>query len=217
MKIIPYIADPSNFRVGRGGKRPVYIVWHYTANNGDTALGNGSYFAHNNGLKASAHYFCDESETVVQSVRDLDTAFAVGADKYVHPFCRNENSISIELCSKIDSGGKYYIPQNTVENALELTRALMKLYGIPAEKVIRHYDVTGKICPRPYVEHPEIWQNIKGVLAGKSIEKPLTFDEMKRILIVEVGLSPETVQYMSNYQYGEEMFRKIIKWGRGKA
>ena len=32
-----------------------------------------------------------------------------------------------------------------------LVRRLMAKYGIDASGVIRHYDVTGKLCPAPYV------------------------------------------------------------------
>ena len=39
----------------------------------------------------------------------------------------------------------------TVKAAIELTKYLMQKYGVPASHVIRHYDVTGKICPNPYV------------------------------------------------------------------
>ena len=52
-------AHTSNFRVGR--TQPVlYLVIHYTANNGDTAENNVKYFANNPNLAASAHYFVDE-------------------------------------------------------------------------------------------------------------------------------------------------------------
>ena len=43
----------------------------------------------------------------------------------------------------------WYFEDATVEAAAELTRYLMNKYGVPASHVIRHYDVTGKICPNP--------------------------------------------------------------------
>ncbi|MFI3313330.1 MAG: N-acetylmuramoyl-L-alanine amidase [Eubacteriales bacterium] len=136
-----------------------YLVLHYTANNGDTAQNNATYFA-NNVVYASVHYFVDESG-VVQSVDDGDTAWHCGASSYVHPTCRNGNSIGIEMCSRKDDNGNYYIKDETVANALELTKKLMETYGIPAENVVRHYDVTGKSCPAPWVLDTAQWTTFK--------------------------------------------------------
>ncbi|MCD7947192.1 MAG: N-acetylmuramoyl-L-alanine amidase [Oscillospiraceae bacterium] len=144
----------SNYTSGRAGTIQ-YIVLHYTANNGDTAQGNCNYFAGAN-RQASAHFFCDES-SIWQSVKETDTAWHCGASNYKHSYCRNYNSIGIEMCSRKDSAGNYYIKPETVENARQLTLALMAQYGIPAERVIRHYDVTGKSCPAPWVTDGAQW------------------------------------------------------------
>lgn len=149
-------ANSGNFTPGRS-QNIAYIVIHYTANNGDTAKNNCLYFQ-NNVVKASSHYFVDENEAV-QSVQDSDTAWHCGASSYVHPTCRNANSIGVELCSRQDAEGTYYFLKETQQRAAELVRQLMETYGIPAENVLRHYDVTGKKCPAPYVENPAAWQS----------------------------------------------------------
>ena len=78
MMDIPFLqAHTSNFYSGRGGNSIKYIVVHYTAGNGDTAMNNAQYFHNNSGLQASAHYFVDE-HSVVQSVRDTDGAWHCG-------------------------------------------------------------------------------------------------------------------------------------------
>lgn len=161
---MPYIfsainAKNTNFGKERQVNSIKYIVIHYTGNNGDTAKGNGNYFAYNN-TGASAHYFADENN-VVQSVRDNYVAWHCGGKKYYHNNCRNENSIGIELCSEKDSKGEFYFNEGTVNNALELTKKLMTKYNVPAENVIRHYDVTHKICPAPFVNNGRAWQNFK--------------------------------------------------------
>ena len=93
-----------------------------------------------------------------QSVEDEDIAWHCGASSYKHAECRNSNSIGIELCVRkkntknLGATDKdWYFEDATVEAAAELTRYLMNKYGVPASHVIRHYDVTGKICPNPYV------------------------------------------------------------------
>lgn len=147
--------DPSNYRAGR--TQPVrYIVLHYTAGNGDTARNNCDYYHRVGGLQASAHYFCDEYGAM-QSVREGDTAWHCGARAYWHPECRNGNSIGIEMCSRKRADGSYYIKPETVANAATLAREIMQRYGIDTDHVLRHYDVTGKRCPMPWVDDPAQW------------------------------------------------------------
>ena len=150
MEVKEMLAHPSNFTKGRKQKIQ-YIVVHYTANNGDTAEGNGKYFSGAD-RNTSAHYFVDEIK-IVRSVFDKDTAWHCGAKIYRHKKCRNENSIGVEMCSKKDSNGQYYINQKTQNNAAELVKWLMKKYDIPIENVLRHYDVTGKLCPEPFAKN----------------------------------------------------------------
>ena len=154
--------DPSNYRAGR--TQPVrYIVMHYTANNGDTAKNNCDYYHRVGGLQASAHYFCDE-HGAMQSVLECDTAWHCGARAYWHPECRNGNSIGIEMCSRKRADGSYYIKPETVANAAALAREIMQRYGIDTDHVLRHYDVTGKRCPMPWVDDPAQWVAFKDML-----------------------------------------------------
>lgn len=162
--------DPSNYRAGR--TQPVrYIVMHYTANNGDTARNNCDYYHRVGGLQASAHYFCDEYGAM-QSVREGDTAWHCGARAYWHPECRNGNSIGIEMCSRKRADGSYYIKPETVANAAALAREIMQRYGIDTEHVVRHYDVTGKRCPMPWVDDPAQWTAFLAMLTlGRTNEE----------------------------------------------
>ena len=164
MVIQKLLANKSNYTKNRT-KKIEYIVIHYTANNGDTAKGNCNYFNSPN-RNASAHYFVDENE-IWQSVEDSDTAWHCGTNgKYYHSKCRNDNAIGIELCSERDSKGMYYFNQETINNAIELTKMLMKKYNIPIENIVRHYDVTKKVCPAPFVNNSIAWDNFKESVEG---------------------------------------------------
>lgn len=156
--------NSTNYKTGRTGDIK-YIVIHYTANNGDTAKNNADYFAKNKNLSSSAHYFVDEN-CVWQSVKDTDTAWHCGAKSYKHSHCRNDNSIGIELCSRKDSNGNYYFKDETIKNAADLAKSLMAKYNIPSANVIRHYDVTGKLCPAPMVNNASLWNNFKGMISA---------------------------------------------------
>ena len=148
------LANAKNFGKTRSLSTIKYIVIHYTSNDGDTDTNNGKYFR-DYVVKASAHYFVD-SDSITQSVKDNVIAYSVGGNKYAscaqtgggkyYGKCTNSNSISIELCDDVKNG-VVYPSDKTIENALELTRHLMKKYNVPKERVIRHFDVTGKLCP----------------------------------------------------------------------
>lgn len=172
---IPFVpADPSNYYSGRGGNSIKYIVMHYTANDGDTDEGNAHYFQ-GAGRRASAHYFVDK-DSVTQSVRDNDAAWHCGGDleSSHHPLrgiCMNRNSLGVEMCSDI-VGGKYTITPQTVDRAVELVRWLMDKYGIDADHVVRHYDVTGKLCPEPWVRDESLWRKFKARLTAPVEPEP---------------------------------------------
>ena len=178
MQINKLLAHSSNYIKGRTGSIQ-YIVIHYTANNGDTAKGNCNYFAAAN-KNASAHYFVDEND-IYQSVEDSNTAWHCGTTGTYYSKCRNSTSIGVELCSRKDSKGNYYFMDKTVCNAVELVKTLMDRYNVPKEKVIRHYDVTHKICPAPFVNNTVAWGNFKKRLEDKKIAD--TYDEAIKVLI----------------------------------
>lgn len=149
------LANRANYGGTRDKKDIKYIVIHYTANDGDTDENNGIYFAREV-TKTSAHYFVDD-DSITQTVPDDTIAYSVGGTRYAnyqetggakfYQLCRNANSISIELCDDVKDG-VVYPSQKTIENAIELTKHLMEKFNIPISQVIRHFDVTGKICPR---------------------------------------------------------------------
>ena len=168
MNIQKKLAHPSNY-TEQTGRKIKYIVIHYTGNNGDSAEGNCIYFTGKN-RDASAHYFVDELEAW-QSVEDKDKAWHCGGvDDYKHPECRNSNSLGIEICSRLDADGLYYFEPEAVALALELTRAKMLEYNIPATNVVRHYDVTGKHCPAPFVYDADQWAEFKKALEVENVK-----------------------------------------------
>lgn len=178
MKINFKACQSNNYQKGRTGKIE-YLVIHYTANNGDTALGNASYFARAK-VGASAHYFVDQKE-VWQSVRDVDAAWHCGGGLQgsgghaFHGRCKNSNSLGVEMCSA-KHNGTYYIPEDTQKNTVALVQELMAKYNIPLDRVIRHYDVTGKLCPRPFVDEAK-WAAFK-----ERIGDDMTEAEVKKIM-----------------------------------
>ena len=150
-----------NYTKGNG-KQNKYIVIHYVGATGG-AEANCKYFKSVN-RQASAHYFVGHQGEIWQCVEDKDIAWHCGANSYKHAYCRNTNSIGIELCCRKKADGTWYFEDATVAAAVELVRELMKKYNIPIGNVIRHYDVTGKTCPEPYVRDAAAWNGFKNKL-----------------------------------------------------
>lgn len=142
-------------------KQNKYIVLHYVGAEGG-AEANCKYFERFY-RGASAHYFVGHAGEVWQCVEDSNIAWHCGAVKYKHKECRNTNSIGIEMCCRKGANG-WYFEQATITAAIGLVKELMRKYNIPVENVIRHYDVTGKICPQPYVANNAAWESFKAAL-----------------------------------------------------
>lgn len=129
------------------------IVIHYTANPGTTAMQNRDYFE---GLKdshltkASSHFVVGMEGEIVQCVPTWEVAYASND--------RNHDTVSIETCHPKEDG-KY--TKETYESLVELTAWLCKKFGLDEKDVIRHYDVTGKICPKYFVENEAAWKKFR--------------------------------------------------------
>ena len=128
------------------------IVVHYVANPCSTARENRSYFEQlkdqtgENATSASSHFVIGLEGEVVQCVPLTEVAYASNH--------RNSDTISIECCHP-DETGKFY--DSTYESLVELCAYFCTEFKLKPEDVIRHYDVTGKICPKYFVDHEDAW------------------------------------------------------------
>ena len=112
MKVVKSLIK-CNFET-RTNRKIEYIVIHYTAglsSKKGSALNCARGTFSNPNTKASAHYICDD-ETIVQAVEDKNKSWHCGTKgKYYHSYCRNDNSIGIEISSNYRGGipaGKQY-------------------------------------------------------------------------------------------------------------
>jgi N-acetylmuramoyl-L-alanine amidase CwlA len=146
----------------RNGKKPEFIVIHYTAgvtSRAGSAVNVSNYYKNSNDVSAD---FTVDDEDIVQYNGDIRNRYTwhCGGKKYgtkggsFYGKCTNANSIGVEICS-VNSTGKmqnandrsYAFTPAAVANAAKLVKKIMAEYGIPADRVIRHYDVNGKPCP----------------------------------------------------------------------
>ena len=141
----------------KSNRRIDYIVLHYYGAL-SSAINNSNYFKEvYRGV--SAHYFVDDQD-IIRVVRDKDVAWSVG-DKTIGALkskVSNSNSINIEMRpykinpNSVSSQDRdWYFHEETLANTIDIVKYLMAEHNIPISKVIRHHDVTGKLCPRPFV------------------------------------------------------------------
>ncbi|TWJ84371.1 hypothetical protein CHCC20496_4373 [Bacillus licheniformis] len=153
------------------------IVMHWTATPGASALNERNYF---NGTciadkrYASAHYFVDRKEAqhiipeneVAYHAHDQNRCYV----SFLKPNA-NTTAIGVEMC--VEKDGK--IHSETVQNAAELVADLCKRYGLSTDKIVRHYDVTNKSCPTPWVRDASqlttFRKKVDALLGNKTVSK----------------------------------------------
>ena len=133
-------------RSGRALEEVRGIVVHYVGNPGTSAQANRNYFA-NIGTQVCSHFVIGLEGEIIQCV-PLDERSAASND-------RNRDTISIEVCHP-DASGKFN--ESSYASLVKLTALLCTEFELESSDVIRHYDVTGKLCPLYYVENGEAWE-----------------------------------------------------------
>ncbi|MDY2628426.1 MAG: peptidoglycan recognition family protein [Lachnospiraceae bacterium] len=132
------------------------IVVHYVANPGSTGWDNWHYFeglSESHERKAGAHFIIGLDGTIIQCVPLDELTYCSNS--------RNVDTISIECCHP-DEDGKF--TDETYNSLVRLCRWLKDYYDLDKEDVIRHYDVTGKLCPLYFVEHEDAWEEFRDEL-----------------------------------------------------
>lgn len=159
----------SQVPASRGNNPIQWIVIHYlgVANADNENLYGGGYGGHYYVSRAGKIYKAADPRTAV--VWQCGGGLQGSGGHQYHGICTNYNSIGIE--NGVCYDGTWYFTQETQESLVFLVSKLMDEYGIDINHVIRHYDVTGKICPAPYVNNDNYktswtWDQFKTNLAS---------------------------------------------------
>lgn len=150
-----------------------YIVVHYTGSGTSrpgSARANCIYFSGGN-RNASAHYFIDDEHIFEYADPSQWACWHVG-DGHGRYGITNANSVGIEVCN---DGGEY--TQAEKERLRFLVGSLMAQFGVPASRVVRHYDASRKCCPAPYAPNGEDptgarWNALHAYVTGGSASAP---------------------------------------------
>lgn len=144
---------------GQGGRPgwpsiPKAVVIHWTANinPGADAIANRNYFENHPEKKVSAHYIVDDHQ-VIRCIEEGEVAYHVGAKIYKQEALQrlssypNNCTIGIEMC--VNRDGDF---QQTYKNTIDLVAGILHYFNWNTDRLWRHYDVTGKDCPRFFVD-----------------------------------------------------------------
>lgn len=192
-KLIP--KNPYS-RPGTKLQKVVKIINHFTANPGASAFNHYKYFGfslveQNNRLPknkrryASAQIFVDKNEAYLIIPLD-EVAYAANDGSYrgIQELKPNANykSISVELC--IENDGTFH--PETIKRAAQINAELCRMFDLdPLQDVVRHYDVTHKNCPAPWVKEPEKFDEFKKLVRADLTNK--TLGKLEEKIIMELN------------------------------
>ena len=148
LTVNPYSRPGDELKTIRG------VVIHYVGNPSTTAKANRDYFeslsAGTDGTYASSHFVVGLEGEVIQCVPLNEIAYASNS--------RNTDTVSIECCHP-DETGKF--TDATYDSLVQLTAFLCSKFNLTENDVIRHYDITGKDCPKYFVENEAAWETFR--------------------------------------------------------
>jgi N-acetylmuramoyl-L-alanine amidase len=185
IKIRHYLT-PNEYSRPQKPNTPKGIIIHYTAVYGQKALQTIAYFESLKNQKtkkqiyASTQFVVDINGDVYQLMPENEMCYGVSTpiDYANNPYpievhnvfgkSVNKNALQIEMC--IDNDGN--LTKEAILSTTELVKDILKRYNLGTNKVFRHYDCTGKICPKPFVDDEKAWLNfLVGIAFNTEIQK----------------------------------------------
>ncbi|MGC5328870.1 N-acetylmuramoyl-L-alanine amidase [Brevibacillus sp. SYSU BS000544] len=193
-----YIHVNQFSRDGRSLNSQSFTVWHYTADPGATDENERNYFESLknqnpndsvNDRYAGAHIFIHRHDARI-IIPLWERAYHSGDSWY------NLNAIGIELC--IEKDGSFH--PETIATAIKVGALLQLLFGYRTDRNIRHYDVTGKICPKPWVDNPSLFSKFKKdletqlqIYVNPPVSKPVNTVNSQTVVKLEIDAKPTEI------------------------
>lgn len=138
-----------------------YITIHSTANLKSTAQNERDWLTNPENEGTASWHICVDEKEAIEAVPLNEVAWHAGDGRGQG----NRASIGIEIC---ESGDRH----KTLQNAAELVAKMLKERGWGIDKLRRHYDWSGKICPRIFYDgYWAGWDNFKLEVAKRLEDK----------------------------------------------
>jgi len=154
------------------------VVWHYTQNPGQSPLGAFEYFNDPTKTAYSGCHYCIGTDGQIYQFADAERAvWHAGGESYTQ-WALNQYAnwttnqagktpnwafIGVEMCHLDDTGKP---TDATLKASVWLAKHLISEYNLKSCNMVRHYDLTGKICPKYWVDNPQAWAGFKRRVRG---------------------------------------------------
>lgn len=158
-------------RVGKNLNKLLGVVIHYVGVNNQKPEETVNYFESlkegKNQIYASAHYVIGIDGDGINCVPDTEVAYHCGAKEYKKGIIEklsqypNYTTIGIEMCHT-EKG----FSDETLETSAKLVAQILVENDLTISDVYRHFDITGKLCPKFFVENESDWNNFKNKIKG---------------------------------------------------
>jgi N-acetylmuramoyl-L-alanine amidase CwlA len=175
------------------------LVIHYIGNANTSAMANRNYFnnlpkinaavtARNNTptvirrkeqlTYASAHYLIGLEGEILAVIPETEIAYTAGGLTYSHlahtlffdkkrdVIYPHDKCLNIEVCHPDSSG---IFNQASIDSLIELSADIVNRHHLSRDRILRHYDVTGKLCPKYYVAHSDEWEQIVDAIMSEAV------------------------------------------------
>ena len=206
-----------------------YLAIHYLGvDNADNPyLYGGGYGGH--------FYVPIDGRKAYQAALVTDKIWHVAANskngyRYIHPEARNSSTIGIEIGTFRDSQGAWMFTESAQETAAQLAAAILTVYNIPLDHLLRHGDVTTKCCPMPLMPASRggyegqgsnwTWEKFKsrvaelmgspGVTVSDVLQKGCQGDEVKQLQVDLIALGFNCGNAGADGSFGDDTHNAVV-------
>jgi N-acetylmuramoyl-L-alanine amidase len=190
------------------------VVIHWTANLGASASNHFTYFNNLKDRYASAHFFVDKVESLcIIPLNEISYHANDGTYRGVEALKPNANflSVGIEMC--VEKDGTFH--SETIRRAEEVALELCNRYGLnPLTDIVRHYDITHKNCPAPWVSNGQAFVDFKNRVNAKkngSTPAPSTPFTYPTGSLGKVTITADALNVRDNYNLESSVVGQVTK------
>ena len=179
---------PISHRLRPGGSyTKTSITIHSTANLSSTPQGERNWLNNTTNKRLAAWHYCIGAGVVIQAIPENEEAWHCGQPD------GNKHSIGIEI---VESGDRHQV----LITAVEFTAKLLKNYGWGIDKLKKHYDWTGKNCPRILIDPLSIKGSMDWDWFVKMVSEKLDNDitEQSKMIVDGVEIPFTRILYKGN-------------------
>ncbi len=142
----------------RGHNKISWIIVHYTGDRYSQGRAKKTADAMQTWKRTTSTHYLVGDDDIYQVVEDRHAAWHCPYEKSNKCAASNTVALGVDLVehkrnsrSKSVNDRDWYFTDKVIEDGARLVAELADKYSIPQSHIVRHFDVTGKWCPRPFV------------------------------------------------------------------